>query len=94
MGRDTGACYRIRAGRVYRYDLRGQGLHFDGVMGSVRGPWPVGDYTSDELLFSQVFRAYRYCTMAMAAVLGFLFPGTRGNSISSGKTNEAAAIRN
>ncbi|MFR1129258.1 MAG: SpoVA/SpoVAEb family sporulation membrane protein [Enterocloster bolteae] len=56
---------------------------FDGVMGSVRDHGLSGIIRLTNFYFLR-FSGLIVCTMAMAAVLGFLFPGPGGNSISSG----------
>jgi len=50
---------------------------FDGVMGSVRDHGLSGIIRLTNFYFLR-FSGLIVCTMAMAAVLGFLFPGTRG----------------
>ena len=50
---------------------------FDGVMGSVRDHGLSGIIRLTNFYFLR-FSGLIVCTMAMAAVLGFLFPGTKG----------------
>jgi stage V sporulation protein AE len=50
---------------------------FDGVMGSVRDHGLSGIIRLTNFYFLR-FSGLIVCTMVMAAVLGFLFPGTRG----------------